>query len=144
MWTYNYSQASELAHHGVKGQKWGVRNGPPYPIKRDNVKVEKTEKPGIIKSTRSGHDSNPRNSIPNSIMDHVTADGKVDVRTFYDNAGWKAREIHTTNHGNPKRHPFGEHGEHVERYEWNPDGTLKSLDRGELSDTERKENADIL
>lgn len=21
-----------LAHHGVKGQKWGVKNGPPYPI----------------------------------------------------------------------------------------------------------------
>ena len=21
-----------LAHHGVKGQQWGVRNGPPYPI----------------------------------------------------------------------------------------------------------------
>ena len=24
MWTYNYS--NELYHHGVKGQKWGVRN----------------------------------------------------------------------------------------------------------------------
>lgn len=23
---------NELRHHGVKGQKWGVRNGPPYPI----------------------------------------------------------------------------------------------------------------
>lgn len=23
---------NELKHHGVKGQKWGVRNGPPYPI----------------------------------------------------------------------------------------------------------------
>ena len=23
-----------LAHHGVKGQKWGVRNGPPYPLKK--------------------------------------------------------------------------------------------------------------
>ena len=24
--------ASELYHHGIKGQKWGVRNGPPYPL----------------------------------------------------------------------------------------------------------------
>lgn len=23
-----------LAHHGIQGQKWGVRNGPPYPIVR--------------------------------------------------------------------------------------------------------------
>lgn len=22
----------ELAHHGIKGQKWGVKNGPPYPV----------------------------------------------------------------------------------------------------------------
>ena len=22
----------ELKHHGIKGQKWGVRNGPPYPL----------------------------------------------------------------------------------------------------------------
>jgi len=22
-----------LAHHGIKGQRWGVRNGPPYPLK---------------------------------------------------------------------------------------------------------------
>ena len=25
--------ADQLMHHGIKGQKWGVRNGPPYPIK---------------------------------------------------------------------------------------------------------------
>lgn len=24
-----------LAHHGIKGQQWGVKNGPPYPIHRD-------------------------------------------------------------------------------------------------------------
>lgn len=23
---------SELSHHGVEGQKWGVKNGPPYPL----------------------------------------------------------------------------------------------------------------
>ena len=26
---------SELYHHGIKGQKWGVRNGPPYPLGSD-------------------------------------------------------------------------------------------------------------
>lgn len=25
-----------LAHHGIKGQKWGQRNGPPYPLKESN------------------------------------------------------------------------------------------------------------
>ena len=25
--------ANELYHHGIRGQKWGVRNGPPYPLK---------------------------------------------------------------------------------------------------------------
>lgn len=24
---------NELKHHGVKGQKWGIQNGPPYPLK---------------------------------------------------------------------------------------------------------------
>lgn len=28
----------ELQHHGVEGQKWGVRNGPPYPIVKNNNK----------------------------------------------------------------------------------------------------------
>ena len=30
-----------LAHHGIKGQKWGVRNGPPYPIE-DKVMAKGT------------------------------------------------------------------------------------------------------
>lgn len=24
---------NELYHHGIEGQKWGVRNGPPYPLR---------------------------------------------------------------------------------------------------------------
>lgn len=27
------SMGRNLYHHGIKGQKWGVRNGPPYPLK---------------------------------------------------------------------------------------------------------------
>lgn len=26
----------ELYHHGIEGQKWGVRNGPPYPLDQDD------------------------------------------------------------------------------------------------------------
>lgn len=24
----------ELQHHGIEGQRWGVKNGPPYPLER--------------------------------------------------------------------------------------------------------------
>ena len=32
-----------LAHHGIRGQKWGVRNGPPYPLD-ENVKADAIHK----------------------------------------------------------------------------------------------------
>lgn len=34
-----------LAHHGIKGQKWGVRNGPPYPLDKssENGKMSKKD-----------------------------------------------------------------------------------------------------
>lgn len=35
-----FEQLDSLRHHGIKGQKWGVRNGPPYPIKdREEVVI---------------------------------------------------------------------------------------------------------
>lgn len=30
------SATAELVHHGVKGMQWGVRNGPPYPIDKND------------------------------------------------------------------------------------------------------------
>ena len=35
-WELDYEH---LAHHGIKGQKWGVRHGPPYPIEDRTMKA---------------------------------------------------------------------------------------------------------
>lgn len=108
--------------------------------------LENTGKSGIIEVTKtiSGHKGTPRDSEPNAVIDHVNDDGRVDGRGFYDEDGRKAKDIHTTDHGNPKRHNYGEHGEHGHDYQWNNDGSLKRKTTRELTDTERKENGDIL
>lgn len=43
-----YSQNDwRLYHHGVKNQKWGVRNGPPYPLKRGYLVKEALDRGDI-------------------------------------------------------------------------------------------------
>lgn len=134
-----------FAHHGVKGQKWGVRNGPPYPIDRDGGKeVVKSGESGRIKMRVSGHKDPPRQNKPNAIIDHVRSDGSVKARAFYDGDGWKMKEIHTSDHGKPKRHPFGNHGEHIHDYEWDKENGIPQRVQRELNDEEREENGDIL
>ncbi|MCI8569718.1 MAG: hypothetical protein HFH39_11740 [Lachnospiraceae bacterium] len=138
-WHHNYYCYKALAHHGIKGQKWGVKNGPPYPLDRkDKNKVKKTEKPGIIKTTITGHSTPPKQSAPNSIIDHLSDKGNIKTR------GLKKMEIHTSDHGNRKCHNYGNHGEHGHDYEWDDDGRLKSKKDRELSPKEREENKDIL
>ena len=29
-----------IAHHGIRGQKWGKRNGPPYPLSGGDYSTE--------------------------------------------------------------------------------------------------------
>jgi hypothetical protein len=41
IWIREHLYSCALYHHGIKGQKWGIRNGPPYPL-------ENSEKSGII------------------------------------------------------------------------------------------------
>ena len=78
------------------------------------------------------------------MIDHVDENGSVKARGFYDADGVKEKDIHTTNHGNPKRHPYGEHGEHIHEYMWDANGKLLDKVTRNLSDDERKRNRDIL
>ena len=126
----------------------GTETGKAEAAKQEEIgfAVATTGKSGIIKADRviSGHSTTPRKAEPNVVIDHVDENGSVDARGFYDADGLKERDIHTTDHGNPKRHPYGEHGEHGHDYQWNTDGSLKRKATRELTDTERKENSDIL
>lgn len=44
-----------LAHHGIEGQKWGVQNGPPYPLdKKTSIKVKKNASNNATTSLSEG------------------------------------------------------------------------------------------
>ncbi len=50
-WDYT-GGGNYLAHHGIQGQSWGVRNGPPYPL--DSAKLTKKEKGEAVLTTAGG------------------------------------------------------------------------------------------
>ena len=65
----------ELYHHGIKGQKWGVQNGPPYPLnlsrREYNDLSKRVSKSRKIKSgiTKTISKSSTKNNIKKVIKD---------------------------------------------------------------------------
>nr|WP_288829701.1 phage minor capsid protein [uncultured Clostridium sp.] len=108
--------------------------------------IEKEPGSGILKVDKvvSGHSGTPKEADPGSVIDHIDKNGKVDVRTIYGNKRLKGKDIHTTNHRNPKQHPYGKNGEHAHDYDWDSEGNLRNKTTRELTESERKENGDIL
>ena len=49
--SFNLDQ-NYLSHHGVKGQKWGKKNGPPYPLDSKTAERVKKQSEGYIKKRR--------------------------------------------------------------------------------------------
>ena len=55
-----------LVHHGAKGQKWGVKNGPPYPIHKKRVKRSASALSGLrLSSQELAH-------VHSEVMTHAT------------------------------------------------------------------------
>ena len=53
-------KSAHLAHHGVRGQKWGVKNGPPYPLSR--------EKHNAVVSKADGHQRGLNRAVRNAAV----------------------------------------------------------------------------
>lgn len=125
---------NDLYHHGIKGQKWGVRNGPPYPIKRLTNAAGQT----IIEV-----DKNELTGPPNGITQHTNRKGGID-RNYYDGNGRQIKQISNNDHYHSKHSKRGEHGEHAHDYVYDDNGNLLGRPDRDLTESERKENSDIL
>lgn len=80
---------------------------------------------------------------PYAVVDVLSQKGKQTDRMYYDADGRQLRQVSTGAHGNPKRHPYGRNGEHAHDIIWK-DGKIVDRPARELTEQERKENANIL
>lgn len=51
--SFNLDQ-NYLSHHGIKGQKWGKKNGPPYPL--DSKTAERVKSKSKVTKRKTVHD----------------------------------------------------------------------------------------
>lgn len=80
---------------------------------------------------------------PFAVVDTLSRKGKQRDRMYYDANGRQTKQVNNGPHGNPKKHPYGDHGEHAHDILWDEQGRATRIVR-ELTELERKENADIL
>lgn len=67
------ARLNELQHHGIKGQKWGKRNGPPYPIPYDKHSAAEKKARWQYSLNRN---TNEKSSLK-KVSDRTTAAGKL-------------------------------------------------------------------
>lgn len=59
-----------LAHHGIMKQRWGVRNGPPYPLaNKDRSKAERRANKESESSKEKTIDSINKNDVQSAVND---------------------------------------------------------------------------
>ena len=93
--------------------------------------------------TNKGHTNIPQKFMPNAVLDTVSQRGTQRDRSFYDADGRLSRQVSNGPHGNPKRHPYGTRGEHAHDVIWK-DGQISGRPAREITESERRENGDIL
>ena len=82
-------------------------------------------------------------AAPNSITQRTNAKGGVD-RNYYGPDGKQYKQISNNGHGHKREEKMGLHGEHAHDYALDEKGIPRHLPARELTEQERKENADIL
>lgn len=75
-----------LMHHGIEGQKWGKRNGPPYPLDpEDHSAAEKKANGGDYSQGVKQDRGERKESSSNSERDQDDYDYEDELNDYYDN-----------------------------------------------------------
>ena len=126
----------ELYHHGRLGQKWGQRNGPPYPLGGGDY--SETERNKVYKARVSGHDIYKKKHF-----DTVLSKDKTTFRTLsYNKDRTKNVDMFYAAHTNLDKHQYNalfnkkipmpikdENGNEIgtgQCYKWKIDNKIKS------------------
>lgn len=74
-----FEQHSELIHHGIKGQKWGEKNGPPYPLQNSQKRtiVKEAIENGEVSKTINA-DKQKRHTKSNHLPGRSYLDGDLE------------------------------------------------------------------
>lgn len=96
----------------------------------------------VVTDTWEKHRSIPMRYRPNAVVETRFSE-QID-RIFYDEHGRMSVQIHSGDHGQPKYHALGKHGEHAHDFLYDSSGAMKDRVERKLSDREREENGDIL
>ncbi len=72
---------NEIYHHGINGQKWGVRNGPPYPLK-DHPRAETLSSKEINKDGVDSKKTSNKNR--SSVINKTVKKNDVRYQEFID------------------------------------------------------------
>lgn len=85
---YNiYSVGGVLCHHGIVGQKWGQRNGPPYPIEKSRKRIIKEKNKAAklkLKSAKENLKSAKQKTKKVRIEKGINFDSAWDYRRMAD------------------------------------------------------------
>lgn len=78
-----------LSHHGKEGQKWGVRNGPPYPLDRKKVNANKKRQTKDLKIVKNMSNDEIKEKILRMELENRYLNLKDDKRNRYIENGKK-------------------------------------------------------
>jgi hypothetical protein len=125
-----------LDYHDIRGGN--PENTGQFSEARGGESLTKPQNRGIItvKHTET-------TAAPNSVTQEITRHGGIN-RNFYGDDGRQTKQITNNNHGHPKSHPYGTHGEHAHDYEWDNGSKIPRRNTRELTDEERREAGDML